>query len=216
MNGRSTSTEGRQRLLTGVAAVSALALSATLGRHAWGLLAICAVLACLYSVPLTPGARRLRDFGLAKIAVLAGVWTLVTAVIPVMDHADPATLVQLALRRFLFMLALCLAFDVRDLDVDARRGVHTLAVRLGAERSYVLIRLLLGCFAAASLLLPVGEPPRLAPGITAGLVASSLLTWLIVERTRRRGSNALYLAGIDGMMLAQSLLVGLGSVWFHA
>lgn len=198
----------RRAITTGLLLLATLITVALLPRVMLPWVAVAAGLSILYSLPILPGPRRLRDFGIAKILVLTGVWTLVTAYLPAIGQLDPETLWILLVRRFLFMFALCIAFDVRDHVGDARDGVRTLPVRVGVGTSYSLMRITLVAFAALILLDPIEharQPTRL---ITTALLISTLFTWLAIERSRRAvPSNLYYLGCIDGMMAVQGLLV---------
>lgn len=200
-------TEPWRWLLTASSAVAGACFAVTLKPLALLLACVAAALAWCYSVPPLPGLRRLRDFGIVKILTLAGVWTVMTCVLPLAGEAAGSTIAFLACRRFLFMFALCLAFDIRDVEADADRGVQTVPVRLGTAWSYRLVRLSLGLFVLASVPALVGQPPLATVGIACALCVSAGLTWLTIEATRTRHSTLLYLGGVDGMMLLQCVLV---------
>jgi 1,4-dihydroxy-2-naphthoate octaprenyltransferase len=105
------------------------------------------------------------------------------------------------------VLTLCVAFDLRDLIADARQGIQTVAVRLGVDRSIVLMRAALVAFVGLIAIGPAAPRP-----IEAALVVSAIVTWLAVEATRRDRPNWFYLGFIDGMMLLQAVLVW-ASLW---
>lgn len=183
-------------------------LALTLPRATWPAVALLAILAWAYSRPLWPGAPALRSFGVAKILTLTGAWTIATTYLPLADRPiDAGTFGLLVARRFLFMLTLCVAFDLRDLIGDARLGIRTVAVRLGVARSILLMRLALLGFVGLVALGPAAPRP-----IEAALVVSAVVTWLVVEATRRARPNGFYLGFVDGMMLLQALLVW-ASLW---
>jgi len=181
----------------------------TLPRAMWPAIALLALLAWGYSRPTLPGVRRLREFGLAKILILSGVWTIATTYLPLADRpVAPGPLALFLLRRLLFMFTLCVAFDVRDHLADARAGIRTLPVRLGPSRSYALMR---GTLLALVLLIAFGpsvaNTGRAGP-IEAALLLSALATWIAVELSRRYGRSPWFHVGlVDGMMLLQAALV---------
>jgi 4-hydroxybenzoate polyprenyltransferase len=201
----------RWRTLLLLAATLASACSLRLAMLPW--VAISTVLSLAYSLPMLPGGRRMREWGLVKIASLVAVWTIITAYLPAQGQLDAGTLAMLLTRRFLFMFALCLAFDVRDRTIDARAGIRTLPVLLGDTASIVAIRIALLTFAVLVLVKPfmAGVRPAAVP-IAIALVASAVVSWLAIERVRRRPAGALYYHScIDGMMAIQGLLVVLAS-----
>ncbi|HUX84301.1 MAG TPA: UbiA family prenyltransferase, partial [Chitinophagaceae bacterium] len=175
-------------------------------------LGVAAFITILYSFPLLPfpGKRRLKDFGLLKIAILSFVWTLITVWFPVVTLRRITSSFMLVFAgRFLFLFALCLAFDIRDKPSDAREGIHTLPVMLGVKACYQLIRLSLVLFVAIAIL-HFRETGRFL--VLNGMILSALATYFMVEYSRTRSSDLVYLAGIDGMMLLQALLVGLAGI----
>jgi 4-hydroxybenzoate polyprenyltransferase len=173
------------------------------------------VLGCvsfLYSFPLLPFAKkkRIKDYGFLKITTLALLWTLVTVWFPVSGHTyDTGLFIFVFIKRLLFMFILCLLFDMRDIEVDNSENIKTLAVVLGHKKSYNLSYLLLLVF----VLLSVAQYFYL-PQIQflIPMLISSVATLITIEITKKSNSDFVYLAGIDGMMLLQAVLVYLFSL----
>ncbi len=193
--------------ITAAAVAVACVLLPELGQSRAGWLALAACLTWGYSMPFWPGTRRIREFGLAKPLVLAGVWTLVTAVLPLLGSDDAWILLLVATRRFLFIFVLAIAFDIRDTTADAQSGIATVPVRLGIRRSIGLMRGLLGLFAALCVLNLILSPVPTSPWLTIALLGSAVVTWVAIERTQQPRRPAYYLGCIDGMMLLQCILV---------
>ncbi|GAA4312118.1 hypothetical protein GCM10023143_21610 [Compostibacter hankyongensis] len=198
-------------MLTGLAG-AAVALCFLSLRHFLALAAIGCV-SLLYSLPLLPfrQRKRIKDFGLLKILVLSLVWTLITVWFPYVNvRSSFNTEFWLVFgRRFVFMFVLCLAFDIRDADTDRKDGIHTLPVMLSRRFCYRLIGVLLLLFLALSV-----WELRNGGGLLRfnAMLLSMLATWLIIGYSRKQDGDMLYLAGIDGMMLLQAVLVGIGTL----
>jgi 4-hydroxybenzoate polyprenyltransferase len=195
----------RTMLLLTATLVSACSLQLTM--LPW--VAVSTILSLAYSLPILPGGRRMREWGLVKIISLVGVWTIITAYLPAQGQLDTATMAMLLTRRFLFMFALCLAFDARDRTIDAQAGIRTLPVLLGDAGSIIAIRVALLTFAMLVLVKPfmTGEHQGASP-MAIALVVSAVVSWLAIERVRRRPAGAFYYHScIDGMMAMQGLLV---------
>jgi 4-hydroxybenzoate polyprenyltransferase len=173
------------------------------------------VLGCvsfLYSFPFLPFAkkRRIKDYGFLKITTLALLWTLVTVWFPVSGHAyDTGLFIFVFIKRLLFMFILCLLFDMRDIEVDNSENIKTLAVVLGHKKSYTLSYLLLFVFVLLSIAQYFYFPQMrfLIP-----MIISAAATLVTIEITKKSNSDFVYLAGIDGMMLLQAMLVYLFSL----
>ena len=175
-------------------------------KHFIFLLALGAI-SFLYSFPFLPftNKKRIKDFGSLKIITLSLLWTLVTVWFPV-DEANLSGLsFQLIfVRRFIFIFVLCLLFDIRDIEVDRKEKIATLAVQLGVKKSFALCYLLLVIFALLSIIQFIYLPD--APQLIAMLV-SALSTWVTIEYSKKNNSDVFYLACVDGVILLQSLLV---------
>ena len=174
------------------------------------ILLACAVLAVLsfaYSLPVLPfkEKKRLKDFGWIKITVLTGVWTIVTSLLPMLArHQSPADYPFEIILRFVFMLVLCIAFDIRDMQTDREAGIYTLPNRIGIRNSYRLMYAGLLLFAVLSVL-QYSRYPSVERLVGALLTVAATL-WAI-DYTRKHPSDRAYLAYIDGMMLLYAVLV---------
>jgi 4-hydroxybenzoate polyprenyltransferase len=173
------------------------------------LLACCVLSVCsfAYSVPLLPfrHKRRLKDFGWIKIWILAGVWTAVTAVLPMLYWQQQMAYFPFEiLIRFVLMFILCLAFDIRDVHIDENAGIYTLPSKIGLRATYRLIDILLLLFVLLCLLqyLRYGSLFRFSGSILAAWLAR-----LAIHYAKRHPSNKVYLLYVDGVMLLYALLV---------
>lgn len=175
-------------------------------------LGIIAAITILYSFPFLPfkKKKRLKDFGLLKIFTLSYVWTLITVWFPVVTLTKVTQDFQLIfIQRFVFMFALCLAFDIRDRVSDGQKGIHTLPVALGKRTSYQIINLALVLFLILSLL---HFRVTLHFMQLNGMILSALATYFMIEYGKTKNTDMLYLAGVDGMMLLQAILIGVGTI----
>ena len=176
------------------------------------ILACLGAISFLYSFPFLPVGkrRRIKDYGLLKIVTLSLLWTLVTVWFPVNTMPVNGNLFLLVfLKRFIFMFILCLLFDLRDIEIDRKENIDTLPIMLGKKRSYNLSYILLGLFLAIALV-QYFYLPQLA--FLFAMIVSAAVTFFIIERTKKTNSDFIYLAGIDGMMLLQAVLVYLFSL----
>ena len=176
------------------------------------ILALLGCIAILYSFPFLPFGekRRIKDYGFLKIITLALLWTLVTVWFPVNGwQTDHGLFAFVFAKRFVFMLVLCLLFDVRDIEIDSKEYINTLAVVLGKKKSYLLSYILLLLFVALSFLQYYYLPQM---NFLIAMIVSAIATWITIEITKKTNSDFIYLAGIDGMMLLQPILIYLFSL----
>jgi hypothetical protein len=165
------------------------------------------LLSFAYSLPLLPGTnkKRLKDFGRIKIAVLSIVWTVVTAVLPMLYwQRAPLDYPFELLLRFVLMFVLCAAFDVRDMQTDLDADIFTLPNRIGVAGTYKLIDLLIVVFSLLCVAQYIRFPSVLR--LSGGLVTAVLMKWSMLY-TRTHPSDKAYLAYVDGIMLVYGLLV---------
>lgn len=175
-------------------------------------LGIVALITILYSFPFLPfkKKKRLKDFGLLKILTLSYVWTLITVWFPAVALTRITPDFQVVfIQRFVFMFVLCLAFDIRDVASDGRDGIRTLPVSLGIRRSYLIIYASLVLFLVISILQFHQSHQFMQFN---GMLVSALATYFTIEYAKGRNSDMLYLACVDGMMLLQAVLIGIGSI----
>lgn len=178
------------------APTSALLLSAPIG-----------VVALLYSAPWLPlrSINRLRDNGVVKTISLAGSWTVVTALLPLLSSQLPASTVFLCCAgRFAFIFAICIVFDKRDLEKDAATGTNTIPLMVGHIKTRLIIAVSLALFVVASLLECL-VLSSVVPLVAAA--AASTLLWLFVSYLQRACSYLLYIVLGDGSLLVYSATV---------
>jgi 4-hydroxybenzoate polyprenyltransferase len=163
--------------------------------------------AFLYSFPFLPFGkkRRIKDYGFLKIITLALLWTLVTVWFPVNNMPyDQYLFLFVFVKRFVFMFVLCLLFDVRDIEIDSKEKINTLAVMIGKKKAYSVSYLLLIVFVIFSFAQYFYLPQT---GFLIAMLISAIVTYVTIEFTKKNNSDFIYLAGIDGMMLSQAMLI---------
>jgi len=185
----------------------ALYYSFQLPASVWQACLLLSVFSFAYSLPILPfkNKHRLKDFGWLKIFLLTGIWTVVTAVLPIIYgqqyiNAYPFEIVM----RFVFMFILCLAFDIRDMQVDFEAGIFTLPNKIGLTNTYALITALIILFICFSLVqyFRFGFLDRLLMN-----TFSALVTLWAVHYVRKYPSDKNYLLLIDGQMLLNALMI---------
>ena len=162
-----------------------------------------------YVIPILGGKKRLRDLNHLKIYLIAVVWAWITVFLPILEAGklgiDNWASLLLFLERVLFVFAITLPFDIRDLKVDGHTGVETIPSQIGIKKtkklaSIVLFIVLL--LAATNLLLDNYTMPT----FIALAISCATTNWLIQRCDTVR--NDYYFTGlIDGTMIFQFLLI---------
>ncbi len=102
------------------------------------------------------------------------------------------------------MFILCLLFDIRDIEIDKQENINTLAVSMKRKNAYLLSYLLLIVFVILAVMQYFYLPQT---HILIAFSFSAAATFIIIELTKKTNSDYIFLAGIDGMMLLQGILI---------
>lgn len=162
----------------------------------------------LYVMPVLPiGGRwmRLRDLPFVKTFIISAVWAIIT-VVPaskealLLERISPE-IIWLIVERFIFLTAISIPFDLRDLTIDAQNNVKTFAGIWGFEKTLFYCRILLVIFAAAAVL---GFQFNLISGSTtlAMIVSAASTGWLIAQ-IDEQSSEMIYAFWLEGTMIDQ-------------
>ncbi len=161
------------------------------------------VLSLIYFAPFV----QLRKSPWLKLLTLASVWTLVTSVIPILLANTSFTSRDLlhASARFWFMIAICIPFDIRDLQIDKADSVATIPFLLGERKARGLAFV---CSIVYSVLI-IGEycVEMIDTKITIALLLFAIINTVLVLMSTTKRSEYFYVAGIDGTMILQGVLL---------
>ncbi len=166
----------------------------------------CAIVTFAYSIPVIGknNKKKFRDYYLLKLPLLSFVWAFSTVIIPLaeqnIDLLSPFVVKQM-LCRFLFMFALCVPFEIRDMEIDKLYKVKTFPIVLG--RSFTIktgiIFLLLEILLHHSM--------DLSSKIIVALDLSSVIaiTWIIILKKQR--GEYFYKLFVDGTMVIRFIFL---------
>lgn len=160
-----------------------------------------------YILPVFPGEKRLRDFPFFKIFLVAFTWAWVTVFLPAVEYGywqSSITRIQF-LERMFFIFALAIPFDIRDQHIDKDMGAATLVNFLGTQKSLLLAYICLALFGAAALANMVWGNYEWRTFLA--LVGSGLIGFLLVRKSPEVKNDYYFTAGVDGLMLVQTLWV---------
>ena len=108
-------------------------------RTSWILLGLLSLLILLYIIPIFPNENNLRSLGVAKVILVALIWTGITVILPVMESNIPLNWDVLVLsgQRFLLVIALIIPFEIRDIQFDPPE-IKTIPKKIGIKRTKLL------------------------------------------------------------------------------
>lgn len=191
-----------------LAAIIPLAL--TLSLDTFSLLIVTGIFALSYNIPLLKiGENRfgLRKIPGAKTFIIAAVWSISCVCVPILELKNDGITVLaeevfiLAFKRFLFIIAITIPFDIRDLFQDQRYNLKTIPVMLGEKKALLFCQVLLIAYIALLILINPTTPEIIA------LVFITLLTGWLIFRSRWEKNERFYFLYIDGTLLLQFLAV---------
>lgn len=142
-----------------------------------------------------------RAMPMFKIISIAFVWIMVCNVYPLLlydIHFDFIEFIRISLK-FIWIVALTIPFDIRDVFNDQKQNLITIPSLIGTDNSYYLTYLLFSIVCVIQV-------------FTFGLcneslvvLTSSLLAVLFIINSKRRVSDFDYLIKLDGLMILQFL-----------
>jgi 4-hydroxybenzoate polyprenyltransferase len=173
-------------------------------------LAPIALLTLFYSVPIYSNKKsifRLRGIPYAKIFLIALTWSASTILLPVLQADRKFTtehVILLLIERFIFVFAITIPFDIRDMDDDRAAGTKTLPLLFGEKNSLRIATSALLLFMGISSIhfLYLGEYE-----IVMALILSSFSTFIFLRWEKAKNWRYYHYAILDGTMVLQGLLV---------
>lgn len=173
------------------------------------LLAI-AMLSCIYfRVAVFKFSFNIRKIYFAKTFLLALIWSITTVMLPLsFAHENLLSTVALLIfaRRFLFIAALTIPFEIRDIHKDAALGDKSFVNLIGVGNSKIIAMVLLLIYLA--LVLIQFEMNQLGVNlIVAMFISISLSAILILIYDADKKQANLILLFTDAMLMVQFLLI---------
>lgn len=171
-------------------------------------------IALAYNLPLFSINNRpfgLRNIPGIKLFIIALVYSLSCVLIPILELEShqiisvPAqdTIVLIA-KRFLFIAAITIPFDVRDLFQDRIYELKTIPVLIGEKKTYLFCQFLLLLYLALLFLFTTAFDANFT-----GLLLTVLLTAWLIFRARIEKNEYYYFFYLDGTMILQFLVLWL-------
>jgi 4-hydroxybenzoate polyprenyltransferase len=177
------------------------------------LLIFLALLSFGYGIPLfSIGDQKfgLRNIPGLKAFLITIVWTLSCVLVPILEAQDQHltdismrdTIIMLA-KRFLFIAALTVPFDVRDLFQDKKLGLKTVAVVWGEKNAYLFCQVLLAGYIVLLFLLRRN-------GFNVdffALTLTAILTGWLIFRSKWEKNEYYYFFYLDGVLILQYVIL---------
>jgi 4-hydroxybenzoate polyprenyltransferase len=193
-----------------ISALSLLALAFVLSFSSLILMLTLGVISVAYGLPIwgTKGNKYgIRNIPGLKIFIIAVVWAGSTVLLPIFEIESPDintisnqdTLI-LFLNRFLFILAITIPFDIRDLFQDNKYALKTIPILIGEKKSLYLAQ----AFLLIHIILVYVFIAKINFIFIALALSVSLSSWLILK-TKFKKNEYFYFLFLDGTMIFQMI-----------
>lgn len=161
------------------------------------------LLAFFYALPIGARGHRIREIPFVKIFVIAFVWAWIGSFW--CSYTQPQMVVRLFFERFLFIYAITIPFDLRDVKADIRQSLTTIPLKAGTRLS-----LLTSLIAIAVMLVLIFTGHGHFLFIRS--VAASFALLLVLLWNKKR-TWVYYLFFIDGCILLEALVIFAQYYW---
>ncbi len=172
------------------------------------------LIAIAYSIPMLPFKGklwRLKEVPGIKIFLIALVWAIATVTLPGWEagaHPLSTTMILETISRLLFIFAITLPFDVRDMYKDKALNIQTIPIAIGVKRTRLLAHTLILVFALMQAFLHgISMRSILWPTLLVSIVCVALF-----QRLNEDQPEHYYSVYIEGTMGLYSALVVLWSM----
>ncbi len=173
-------------------------------------LAPIAILTLFYTLPFSRRNKaflRLRDIPALKIFLIAFVWSAATIFLPIIQtgfNYNGGHVAMMFMERFLFVFAITIPFDIRDMNADKQAGLKTIPLLIGVKNSLTISNICVVLFLAVCIFhYPIMDMSFLLPAY----ILSAFTTWLFLRNKRLQDLPYYHYAILDGAILLQGLLV---------
>lgn len=198
--------------ITIIAIISLIPLSLFLSATSFILLSFLAFISVAYNLPifsLNGKKYGIRNIPGVKLFLIAFIWALSCVLLPIVElesrnllEVTTTDVLLLVSKRFLFVAAITVPFDIRDLFQDKHYELRTIPVILGERKSYIFCLVLLIIYLILLFLFNNNFDLNFV-----GLAITVMITaWLIFHSEWKRNEYYYFLL-LDGTLILQYLVL---------
>ncbi|RZK58416.1 MAG: hypothetical protein EOO87_00295 [Pedobacter sp.] len=151
----------------------------------------------------------LRNLPGIKLFLIGFVWSVSCVLLPIVQIESTfgimislSETLLLVAKRFLFICAITIPFDIRDLYQDKLYELKTIPVILGEKKAWIFCQALLVVYVIMLVLFTKEINPQVI-----GLVLTVVLTGWLIFKSNIKKNEYFYFLFLDGTMLLQWLIV---------
>lgn len=148
----------------------------------------------------------LRSLPYVKIFLITIVWTLICGLFPIMPvNVFPTGFVYYLIALGVFIFAITIPFDIRDVEVDKANNVITFPVKLREERSRQLSYAALIIYVGIIFLMLMRD--QVSPTHVIALILSAFVSAVIISFSKKERPEFFFSGLVEGTIVLQFLLV---------
>ncbi len=173
-------------------------------------LAPIAMLTLFYSLPVFKSKKtvfRLREIPCLKIFLISFVWAASTIFLPIIQsglHFSKAHVFAMLAERFVFVFAITIPFDIRDMEADKKEKLKTIPLLIGKKLAMLVANISLLLFIVLCLIHYQREVFML---INFAFALSAVSTFFFLNSKWVQARKMYHYGILDGTLLLQGLLV---------
>lgn len=191
--------QNRKKLLIslGISLIVVLFLCNNLSYTSIGIMVGAEVVSTFYYLP----PFNLRKQGYIKPFLIAFIWTISCAVVPLIEHdLITAKAYFYFVSQFCFVSLLCFLFDVKDMETDYMNGVNTYANKFGVNATKAICLVLVAISGLTFYLYNQESSALINEAITLAV------TGIVVLMTNEKRHDFYYYLLVDGLLVIQAAL----------
>ena len=167
-----------------------------------GTYSLAAGISLLYFMPFS----NLRSVPFLKSLIIGLVWVLVCVIAPLETTSFNKMEINFSLAQLGFITALCVLFNIRDVENDKKTKTYTVPVLYGIKSAKIFTIILLAGYLIAFVLVA----NKFYFALVASVIFVLSCTLALLASSKRHAFY--YLFGVDGLILLQSI-IGILFLW---
>ena len=157
-------------------------------------------IALAYVLPWLSKGRRLRDLGWIKIVLIGWSWAWLTAFLPAYHFQEvPVHLaILIGMERMLFIIAITIPFEIRDMVIDKSVGLMTMPSKFGMVMTMRVGKVL--CLVTILLSMVIAFH-FIVPAYALAMVITCMITLWILKKSATIDDDYFFSGVTDGTMI---------------
>jgi len=168
-----------------------------------------ALITLLYSLPVYKRKEkiyRIREIPFLKIFIIAFIWSVITIFLPIIYNHSIFNRLHVTImfaERFIFVFAIAIPFDIRDMSTDLKAGIKTIPLLFGEKKAKNISNILIIIFLILTATHYISFNMIF---LLPAFLISGIITLIIINHKKFQKSTWYYYAILDGTLLIQGLL----------